>query len=430
MHGAYELYARKYQDVQSNAESSTNDAYRSLAQKGVLALEALQSREVPFFLHVDDADGRFAIERAVPERLTFAASMSDADRQAATAAWNKAREHIQTDYEEIRRLDWAMTTLLRQLQRIRRAIDEGEVEQFRLVKELAQADEGKVPFELPYQVTKDDYFRIVDLLLLGLEEDRRRLQIIERDIVAVGLVSRATDAGSGSLAANIRKVLLAVVTDSDATEPRSATYPAAPDERDRRLASARELAKRIKASPEFARWSKAEDAKKFEQLGSFLTILDSITGLPTSAIYRQVISVWKGEGDYLSHLRALAHLVPGGGQVAKVLDEAIDTTEKARKIASTAIRVAQSGVPSPDALVREGVLRAQAEASRVDARLKGEGAAVLNTATQFGRSRLDRQLAFFQGQDEIASVAEQLSQTRLMRLEMPRIPAASPAATE
>ena len=47
VHGAYKLYATKYSEVQTTAESSSTDAYRVLAQKGVVALDALQSREVP-----------------------------------------------------------------------------------------------------------------------------------------------------------------------------------------------------------------------------------------------------------------------------------------------------------------------------------------------------------------------------------------------
>ena len=56
-----------------------------LAQKGITALDALQTREVPFFIRVDQGEKGFAIARDVPERLTFTAGMSDADRQAAQA---------------------------------------------------------------------------------------------------------------------------------------------------------------------------------------------------------------------------------------------------------------------------------------------------------------------------------------------------------
>ena len=70
-----------------------------------------------------DSAKAFAIQRKVPERLTYTSDMTDADRKAAEAGWKKAREHIHHDYEEVRRLDWALTRLLEQLQRIRNAIE-------------------------------------------------------------------------------------------------------------------------------------------------------------------------------------------------------------------------------------------------------------------------------------------------------------------
>ena len=51
--------------------------------------------------------------------------MTDADRKNAEAGWKKARDNIQLDYEEVRRLDHALTRLLGEIQRIRNAIEEG-----------------------------------------------------------------------------------------------------------------------------------------------------------------------------------------------------------------------------------------------------------------------------------------------------------------
>ena len=104
VHGAYELYAGKYASIQTSSEEHTKNAYAMLAQKGIGALDALQTREVPFFIRVDQSEQGFDIARDVPERLKFTADMSDQDRQTAQAKWEKARETIQTDYEEIRRL--------------------------------------------------------------------------------------------------------------------------------------------------------------------------------------------------------------------------------------------------------------------------------------------------------------------------------------
>ena len=87
VHGAYKLYSRKYADVQVSADASSQDAYGVLAQKGIVALDALQSRDVPFYAKVDESGRAFSIERKVPERLMFSADMTDADRKAAEAAW-------------------------------------------------------------------------------------------------------------------------------------------------------------------------------------------------------------------------------------------------------------------------------------------------------------------------------------------------------
>ena len=271
IHGAYELYAGRYLDVQTGASSQTDEVYRVLAQKGVAALEALQSRDVPFFIHVNSAQSAtaFAIERDVPEHLKFTADMSEADRAKATEGWNKAREFIHTDYEEIRRLNWALTRLLSQTQRIRNAIEEGRVEQYRLVSQLTELAKGEaVPFVLPYQVSAKDYADVVVLLLERLEDDRHRLEAIEGSIVAVGLTVRATDAGSGSLSASIHKVLLAVIHDADQATPRAAAFPNAEDQRAALLADGRKLFESIKASPDYVAWDKAERARNGSRSGA------------------------------------------------------------------------------------------------------------------------------------------------------------------
>ncbi len=83
VHGAYNLYSTKYAAVQTSADATSHDVYRVLAQKGIVALDALQSRDVPFYVRVDAGAQAFKIERQVPERLTYTAAMSDTDRKHA-----------------------------------------------------------------------------------------------------------------------------------------------------------------------------------------------------------------------------------------------------------------------------------------------------------------------------------------------------------
>ena len=233
VHGSYELYASKYSGVQSGAKDGAESAYKILAQKGVVALDALQARDVPFYMRVDPDGSTFAIERKVPERLMFTAEMSEADRQAATAAWNKAREHIHTDYEEIRRLNWAMTQLLQQTQHIRNAIEGGAHRAVPADPAGHRARQGRrapVPAPLPGDA-QGLHGQPAPPLLERLEDDRKKLEIMEASIVTVGLTARSTDAGSGTLAASIHKVLVAVMEDADATQPRPSAYPPTDQER-------------------------------------------------------------------------------------------------------------------------------------------------------------------------------------------------------
>ncbi len=68
-------------------------------------------------------------------------------------------------------------------------------------------------------------------------------------VIAVGMTVRATDAGSASLAASIRKVLLAVVEDG-APVNASPLFPADEGEKARLLDGGRKLVATIEASPE------------------------------------------------------------------------------------------------------------------------------------------------------------------------------------
>lgn len=410
VHGAYKLYSTKYAAVQTSADETSHDVYAVLAQKGVTALDDLQARDVPFYVRVDPSAQAFAIERKVPERLTFSADMNDADRKNAEVAWKKARDNIHHDYEEVRRLDNALTRLLGQVQRIRNAIDEGRLEQYRMVQQLAElkADPTRLPYQLPYQVTPKDYEEILLLLLERLEDDRTRLGVIESDVVVVGMTVRSTDANSATMAASIRKVLLAVVEDGT-TKPREPLFPPDQDERARLLASARALQAKIEASPEFIAWHKAEQEKQLAALGAFLVALDQMTGLPTSQVYRTVLNLWRGDHDYFTYLKTIAGLVPHGGALARTIVEAIEYTDKARKVAGTVVAtVKAASAGSLDALAAEA--KAQA-AAQVTAQAKG---VVLNTASRFALERADRQLSFFKDKAEVGKVNDLLAQTELM----------------
>lgn len=414
VHGAYKLYAEKYGAVQASADETTTDAYRVIAQKGVVSLEAIQTRDVPFFIRVDESAQAFAVERKVPERLTFTADMNDADRKAAEVAWKRARDHVHTDYEDIRKLDWALTRLLAQLQRLRNAIEEGKIEQYRLVEQLTELkkDPTKLPYPLPYQVTPKDYEEILLLLLDRLEADKDRLARIESDVIAVGMTVRSTDANSATLAGSIKKVLLAVVEDGKEPAP-APLFPASDDDRQASLARGRALAQTIEASPEFVAWRDAEREKRLAALGAFLQTLDAMTGLPTSRIYRTVLDVWRGNHDYLSYLQTILSLVPQGGRVAVVIHEAIEYTQKARQVAGIVVAtVKAAGNATPEALVAQGTAIAME---------KGKGA-VLNTASRFAMERADKQLSFFKDKLELQKVDDALKQTEMITKAMPRVP--------
>ena len=370
-----------------------------LAQKGVVSLDAVQSREVPFHLRVDDAQQSFQLERDVPDVLMFRADMTEADRQAATASWEKARAHIHTDYVEIQRLEWALTRLLQQLQHVRSAIEKTREEQFRLARQSGEVQKGELPFELPYEVKAKDYETVLVLLVERLEDDKHRLEAIEGDILAVGLTVRATDAGSASLAANIRKVLLAVVEDSK-TEPRAITFPATEGERDELLARGRELMGSLLRSPEYAAWVQAEQDRTLDQIGTIFSILDQMTGLPTSAVYRTAVDLWRGSDDYLGYLKKLTRIIPGGREVAKVVGQAVDLTDTVRKGIDT-------GAKGPEAIAKA---------------LLGSGQkALLNTGTKYAKDQVGKQLVFFENELESTEVAKALQDTKLMQDPLPKL---------
>jgi len=390
--GAYEHYGATYARLQRDAEDKSESAYGLLAQKGVTVLDALQQRQVPFHVRVGQDGQRFTVHRDVPERLTFTADMTEEDRKRAQAIWEKAREHVHTDYAEIQRLNWALTLLLEQLQRIRNGIDAAIEEQYRLTRQLAEVKEGELPFELPRDVDANDYEGVLVLLVERLEDDIARLETVETQILAVGLAARSTDAASDSLADNLKKVLLAVVDDAAVSEPRPNAYPSG-QERDEAMARGRELVAQIAASEGYRAWLEREQTAWLEQVGSFLSIVDAATGIPVSKAYGKAVNIFRGDSDYLDYLELLASLSPSP-ELGKAVGDAVRLTRKVRSGVRTAEKVLE-GDPS-QAL-----------------------GALVNTGTKQARKQLDKQLSFFEDRAELDEVTERLGATGLMSRALP-----------
>ncbi len=402
--GAYQHYADVYLQVEDRAREQSTNSYGLLAGRGVTALANLQAREVPFYIRVAADDQSFRVERNVPERLTLRAGMSAAERAAATEHWKLARDHVHTDYIETRRLDGALSSLLTQVQSLRFAADEGAVEQYRICRQLLELrGGGELPFELPYQVSKSDYEQVLELLVLRLERDAERLSAFEASMVCVGLTARATDAGSGSLAPNLSRSLLAVMRDAAALERVGTAYPQGED-LTRDLRDARLLVKRIQDSPEFVAWLAAQREAE-DALGKLLVILDNVTGLPTSAIYRQVLRMWRGDADYLDYLSSVASLLPGGSYAISAVKTAVARTSEYRATYKQAVRLVGDVREVHDRIAR-GELGADV---------------LLNTASGYARQRLDRQLVYLKDQRELDQVQEELR-----ALDQLRAPAADP----
>ncbi len=267
--GAYTHYAQAHQRVESSAEQEGLAARQVLAMRGVAALHALQLREVPFWVRVSEDASGFRVERDVPERLTFTAGMSQEQRDEASRVWKQARDHIQRDYEEVRALDGALGKLLKSVGNVRHAVDAGRLEQFRLCRQLTTLEGGgKLPFELPYQVSAADYQMVLSLLLERLDTDAARLRRLEASLVATGLTARAADSGSLSLSQNLEKVLLAVERDAAAVDAASTVYPEGA-ERQRALATATKRRQEIMASPEYIAWLRAQQ-ERLDVVGQFL----------------------------------------------------------------------------------------------------------------------------------------------------------------
>jgi hypothetical protein len=209
---------------------------------------------------------------------------------------------------------------------------------------------------------------------------------------------RATDAGSASLAPNVQKVLLAVARDAEQAEQApAAAYPDAADARAPLVVRGRTLHDRITSSAEYRQWLAAQRERE-DQLGQFLSVLDQLTGLGVSSVYRQVMRIWRGDGDYLQYLRLATALVPGGTNLSGVLGGAVETTDRYRSVVSSSER-ARAAIASGE--------------RSAEGRLALDGA-VVNVGTRYAENKLDRQLVFFREPSELQTVSEELAQSPLV----------------
>src|SRR5690606_34002504 len=108
------------------------------------------------------------------------------------------------------------------------------------------------------------------------------------------------------------------------------------------------------------------------------SVLDQVTGLGVSRVYRQVMRIWQGQGDYFDYLKLASALVPGGGSLSGVLDGAVEQTARYRGIVSSSERA-----------------RAALAAARGERGLAELEGAVVNVATPEAEAKLARQIVFY-----------------------------------
>ena len=173
--GVYKGYAEQWDGLRMGTEIAVRESYGVLTREGVSALDRLQSRSTPFYVLADPVSDRFVIRREVPDRLMFTADMSAQDRDRAQTEVDASREHIASDYSDVKRLEWALNGLLDQLARVGIAMQNANREMFNIVQIRQSLREGELPFELPYQVTVkqyDDVLLLVEVADSSLGYDR------------------------------------------------------------------------------------------------------------------------------------------------------------------------------------------------------------------------------------------------------------------
>jgi len=388
----YRHYAKGYADIEAGSKSSSKDAYRVVKKKGITSLDALQTREVPFEFRGSEQGDSYTIFRDLPERLTLTADMTARQRKEAQEAWEKARAHLHKDYAEIRRLNGATSRLFTEHHRLRRSIDAGVEEQFKITRQLGMLrDKARdLPFQLPYKVSRDDYRKVLLLLMERIEGDKARIAAVESAITSVGLQVRSTDAGSGSLSRNVSPVLVAVARDVEAAVSPAVDYPA--DEAVRRGLAARgmELRAAFEETAEYRQWLRLQEKAEEVVVGGLMALIERATGLPVSAAYREIQAIWRGEGDYLDHLERLVKLVPVGGKLASTIGDGIELTRRLR----TSYRDIRGAVDKSEQAVKT---------VRV-----GGVSVVVNAGSRYARDRVGKQLAFFETADQLERASEEL----------------------
>lgn len=388
----YRLYAGGYADIESKARASSNEAYGVVKKKGIGSLEALQTREVPFLYRASDDGDSYNIVRDVPERLTLTADMTAKERAQAQEDWQKAREHLHTDYAEIRKLNRATSRLFSEHQRLRHSIDAGVQEQFKITRQLGMMQDNArdLPFKLPYKVSRGDYGGILHLLMERLEADKKRIASVESAITSVGLQVRATDAGSGSLSRNVSPVLLAVARDAEAAVTPPVDYPASEDVRRGLVKKGKELRALVEETTEYQQWLRVQEQAEEVVVGGLIAVLERVTGLPISAAYREAQAIWRGEGDYLEHLRRLVKLIPGGSKLASAVEVGVELTERLRG----AYREVKDAVAHSDETIKT---------------VRAHGTSFLvNAGSRYARDRLGKQLAFLESPSDLRRITNEL----------------------
>jgi hypothetical protein len=372
--------------------ASSKEAYGVVKRKGIGSLEALQTREVPFLYRASDDGDSYAIVRDVPERLTLTADMTAKERAQAQEAWQKARAHLHTDYAEIRKLNRATTRLFSEHSRLRHSIDAGVQEQFKITRQLGMMRDNArdLPFELPYKVSRDDYGDVLLLLMERLEADKKRIAAVEGAITSVGLQVRATDAGSGSLSRNVSPVLLAVARDAKAAVSPPIDYPRSADLRRGLARKGTELRALVEETTEYRQWLRLQEQAEEVVVGGLLAVLERVTGLPISAAYREAQAIWRGEGDYLDHLRRLVKLVPGGSKLAAAIEIGVELTTRLRD-------------------ARDDIRGAVAHSDSAMKTVRARGTSLLvNAGSRYARDRIGKQLAFLESSSQLDRVSREL----------------------
>jgi hypothetical protein len=103
-----------------------------------------------------------------------------------------------------------------------------------------------------------------------------------------------------------------------------------------------------------------------------------------------------------------------------VINEAIEYTQRARKIAGTVVATVNT-VRSAGSLTSDAIVAAATQAATKEA--KG---ALINTASRFAVERAPKQLSFFKDSAEVQQVTDALAQTDLMKKALPTLPIAIP----